>query len=388
MKQKKALLLTLVHPTYLPPVYALAQVIRDNGWDVHILTFDGDQHSTPALGSGIRLESVGRHAGLSLMGRLKIRSVYKKRAHELLTDRDMPVLSFCAYSYLVMAGLPSGGARVYHALELSDFLWRSLRRSPLSQINNWLALRKLHTASLVTTPSAQRSAWLAGRARLSFMPSTVCNTAYLGPETSAKENYSEQCYRLIGEAHRGRTIILYMGVVNHQVCVQELVQGFGLVERSDMVLVIAGIKDNAYGQAVQQLCGASAASERIVTFPFVGGSDKEALQRTASIGVCLNREQDDDVESKMTAPNKVGEYLAAGLYVIASATNYTLPIAHAGVAALCEGTTPNDIAKAIEKAAEAIAQPTYKNHIAEYVHNYYNMATQAAPILKHMEQKG
>ena len=40
MRNKKILLLTLVHPDFLPPVYSTGQVLRDLGFDIHILTFD------------------------------------------------------------------------------------------------------------------------------------------------------------------------------------------------------------------------------------------------------------------------------------------------------------------------------------------------------------
>ena len=61
MNNKKILLLTLVHPDFLPPVYAVAQVLRDLGYRIHILTFDSYVPAELNLGSNIELEMKETH---------------------------------------------------------------------------------------------------------------------------------------------------------------------------------------------------------------------------------------------------------------------------------------------------------------------------------------
>ena len=73
MNNKKILLLTLVHPDFLPPVYAVAQVLRDLGLDIHILTFDSFVSVDIKLGNNIILESVGNHHDANTIERMKLR---------------------------------------------------------------------------------------------------------------------------------------------------------------------------------------------------------------------------------------------------------------------------------------------------------------------------
>ena len=75
----KLLLLTLVHPDFLPPVYACAQVLRDEGYAIHILTFDSFVPANLELGSDITIECVGKHHGIGLKQRLQLRNKYTKR---------------------------------------------------------------------------------------------------------------------------------------------------------------------------------------------------------------------------------------------------------------------------------------------------------------------
>jgi hypothetical protein len=61
MSKKTILLLTLVHPDFLPPVYAIAQVLRDYGYNIHILTFDSPVPANLDIGDNIAMELMGKH---------------------------------------------------------------------------------------------------------------------------------------------------------------------------------------------------------------------------------------------------------------------------------------------------------------------------------------
>lgn len=372
----KVLLLTLVHPVYLPPVSTLAAVLRDAGYQPHILTFQTAKNTQATAAHGIVLETVGQHDGLPLRARVAARKRFTARAGELSSDAHAGIIAFCAFSFLSALKVKGTSPVIYHALEMADFKWSYIRRSPLSMVNNYFALARAHRADLLCTPSPQRSAWMAGRCDLNKMPVTVLNTTY-EVTNAVSTDRTEVFARLLPDAGN-KTVLLYMGSVNSTVCILELVAAFRQLNRQDCLLVIAGMKATDY---CRQVGTAAQGDANIRFFNFVAGEEKAALQQCAHIGICLSREAEDDLESKMTAPNKVGEYLAAGLYVLASNTDYMKPIAAAGVASLAGNLQPDTIARAISEAIEISSNQVTVERIKQFVTSYYNMQVQARPIL-------
>lgn len=379
IQNKTVLLLTLVHPDFLPPVYAIAQVLRDEGYDIHILTFDSYVTADIDLGSKIVIESAGRHHNLGLLQRLSIRRKYTARAKELARERPVAIISFCAFTYLCGLGIRQQTPLIYHAIEVADFLWSSLLRSPLSQINNLLAIKKIHKASLVATPSVQRSAWLAGRSGVSFMPHTILNAAYIPntPSTDSTATYNT----LVPAAVRQKKVILYTGAVNNHLCIKELVLSFCTLNDTGSALLLTGFKDNAYCNEIKAIVTDSGCADRVIMFPYITRTEMLALQANADIGVCLAREYDDNLESKMMAPNKVGEYLAKGLYLLSVDTEYMKPFGMKGIASLAVTPTVPHIMKAMKDALQAVNDITYKEKINKFVTDFYSMQQQARPIV-------
>ena len=384
MAPKKILLLTLVHPVFLPPVTAMAQVLKAEGYEVTILTFDPHIATEVTDNEGIVLESVGKHHGIGLLQRINIRRKYTTRAQKMVDDNTTAILSFCAFTYLCGLKIRQQRPLIYHALEMADFIWKSLPRSPLSQINNYLALRKVHKATLVTTPSAQRSAWLAGRCKLSFLPETIQNTTYATASTSYKDGATVN--QLIPAHLQNKVALLYMGSVNELNSVAELVEAFCKVDNENCVLLIAGMRDNNYCNSIKQYAATQAAYSRIVFYNYIAGKEKEALQQHAAVGVTLTKENNADLESKMTAPNKAGEYLAKNLYLIGTETEYMKQFKFSGVASLVSSPTPDNIITAINEALTVVAKDNYKNKIEHMVAHYYSMQQQMKPITNLLQQ--
>jgi len=376
--QKKILLLTLVHPAFLPPVGAMAQVLRDEGYEVHILTFDPHLPTEPNEYEHIILESVGKHNGVGLLQRIAIRKKYTARAQQLAADNTIAIISFCAFSYLCALKIRKQLPVIYHALEMSDFSWKSLTRSPLSQINNYLALNRLCHATLVSTPSKQRSAWLAGRNKLSFLPETIQNTAYVSDIDTT--DITKKAHQLISPTLLSKTAILYMGTVNELNCIAELVAAFCELKDDNCVLLIAGMLDNDYCNDIKQCAAKHSAGKRIVFFPYLSGIEKQALLHHAKIGLNLTKEDKADIESKMTAPNKAGEYLSKNLYLIGTETEYMKQFKFTGVASLVQSPTPANITVALTEALTAVATDEYKNKTKYMVNRYYSMQQQIKPI--------
>ena len=383
-QRKNLLLLTLVHPDFLPPVYASAQTLRDEGYNIHILTFDSFVPAELDLGDNITIESAGRHHGIGLLQRLQMRRKFTARARELAA-RQEAIISFCAFSYLCALRINRGKPVIYHALEVADFIPALFMSSPLSHLNNLLALRRAHKADVIATPSVQRSAWLAGRSHLDHLPYTVLNTAYLPPQ---QEPDSYATYKAIVPAELlNKTTVLYTGAVNSHLCIMELVQAFELVDDDSAALLITGIKDNPYCNEIKAHVAKSRAAARIKLFPYVSRAEMLALQANAAIGVCLAREYEDNVESKMMAPNKTGEYLAKGLYLLGIENEYMMPFKMKGIAALAASPAPQDVSVALKQALHAVADKRYQAAIRSFVQEYFCMQQQLKPVIRYLKDK-
>jgi hypothetical protein len=171
-----------------------------------------------------------------------------------------------------------------------------------------------------------------------------------------------------------------MGSVNELNCVAELVEAFCKVDNENCVLLIAGMRDNSYCNAIKQYAATQVANSRIVFYPYVAGKEKEGLLQHAAVGVSLTKENNADIESKMTAPNKAGEYLAKNLYLIGTETEYMKQFKFSGVASLVSSPTPENITTAVNEALAVIATGTCNNKIEYMVSHYYSMQQQMKPI--------
>jgi hypothetical protein len=376
---KKILLLTLVHPDFLPPVYAVAQVLRDLGLDIHILTFDSFVPVDLELGSNIVLESVGKHHETSLVERLKLRNKFTTRARELVNESPSAIITFCPFSFTCGLKIKNNVPLAYIVLEIADFILPVLLKSPLSNLRNLSALKNIHKADFVSTPSVQRSAWLAGRCHLTFMPYTILNTSYF-PQKNEDDRF--EIYKsLVPESFLSKKIILYTGAVNDEHCIMELVRAFDIVNDPNSALVITGVKDNDYCSRIKKIIEKSDSIDRIKLLPYVTRVQMLSLQANANIGVCLSKEYQDNVRTKMIAPNKVGEYLLKKLFILGLKSEYLNPLEMRGIAALSESSTPVEISKAVRTALYAVNQLNFKEKIEAIVKEHYCMQQQLKPLI-------
>ena len=324
INNKKILLLTLVHPDFLPPVYAVGQVLRDIGFDIHILTFDSFVPSEFDLGENIRLESMGKHYDSHTLQRINLRNKFTQRAKQLADEGQVAIITFCPFSFTCGLKIKNKIPLIYIVLEIADFILPVFLNSPLSNYRNLRALNNINKADFVATPSSQRSAWLAGRCHLNIMPHTILNTAYI-PREAGESSY-ETFKSIVPQHFLNKKIILYTGAVNEEHCIIELVRAFGLVDNSDSALVITGIKDNEYCNRVKKIVDNSPCAERILLSPYLTRTQMLSLQANANIGVCLTKDYQDNVRTKMIRPNKVGEYLYKNLFILGTKNDYMLPL--------------------------------------------------------------
>lgn len=383
MNNGKILLLTLVHPDFLPPVYAVAQVLRDLNYDIHILTFDSFVPAELNLGKNIILESVGKHHEVGTVERIKLRNKFMHRAKQLTDENPLCIITFCPFSFNCGLKIKNRIPLIYIALEISDFVFQDFLKSPLSFYRNLRTFQNIQRADLVATPSIQRSAWLAGRCQLNFLPYTVLNTAYV---TNKKIENSAEIFKSLLPAHfLSKKIVLYTGAVNTQQCTLELVQGFAQTGDENSALVITGIKDNDYCNEIKAFVEKSTAKDRIQLFPYLTRIQMLSLQENADIGVYLSKDYFNRIQSKMIAPNKVGEYMDKGLYLLGVNNDYLKPFEMKGIASLSSSYKPEDISAALKKALGAVRETGYKARIKEFVDEYFCMQKQLTPIIQFID---
>jgi hypothetical protein len=269
------------------------------------------------------------------------------------------------------------------ALEIADFVLEHFKRSPLNFANNLIALRNVKRTALVATPSVQRSAWLAGRCHLNHMPHTIFNAAYVKPNTETQSTY--EIFKKVVPVHfLSKTIILYTGAVNSFLCIQDLVNGFLLLNNPHCALAITGMKDNEYCNAIRATVQNSGLKENILLLPYVAREEMLALQSHATIGACMVREKEDDIETKMIAPNKVGEYLNKGLFLLSVKSEYMKLFEANKIATLTHDLSAESIKNALLQALERTKTEDYKVDIRRFVNENYCMQKQAEPIIKYL----
>lgn len=379
-KRERLLLMTLVHPDFLPPVYATAQSLRDLNYDITIITFDSFTPAPVDLGDNITVEPQGKHHNVPLKQRMALRSKFKKHAQQKLNEGGFKaIITFCPFSYNTGVQIKGSIPLMYYAMEIANFTITDLKRSPLTAISAYKALHSLNEAHLVATPSFQRSAWLAGRCGLNFMPETILNTAYV-TEAVNPTNDKEVLKNILPDWAFDKKMVLYTGAVNDRLCVKELVEAYDQLNDTTSVLIVTGFKDNAYCNSIKDYVAGSKNKDSIFLLPYVTREEMLALQGIADIGACLMKEIPGMIASQMLAPNKTGEYLSKGLYVLGVKNFYMNMFEAAGVGALAATASVADIAAALGEAMKAIGDPAYKLRISNYVQGYFCMQKQVVPI--------
>jgi len=125
----------------------------------------------------------------------------------------------------------------------------------------------------------------------------------------------------------------------------------------------------------------------VALLPLLPRGQMLELQRLATVGACFVR-PGDNLESSMPAPNKVGEYLHAGLVIAGLDTPYMQMVAQRGAAVLASSLEARSVGDTIAAAIEQASMPSTRNHILETARSWYSMEVQWYPVLQHLESLG
>src|SRR5690242_6990339 len=132
----RVLVLSLVHPDFLAPLYSVSRVLRDHGYLIDIFSFSSNAGGSISLPPQITLHDCGAHAG-NVMQRLGARRHFRHSVSRFLRARSpVAIIASCPFSLLEAQRLARGVPLIYFAFELYDPALGSILRSPASRLRN------------------------------------------------------------------------------------------------------------------------------------------------------------------------------------------------------------------------------------------------------------
>jgi len=141
-------------------------------------------------------------------------------------------------------------------------------------------------------------------------------------------------------------VVFYSGMMQPTRGLEQLIAA--LAEMPDCVLVVMGRGEDEYVESLRALAGAP---DRMIVRSPVRPSEVVAASAGADVGVVLNRNV--SLNNFLSLPNKIYEYLAAGLPIVTSnSPEMTQVVSDYDVGETCDPESPADIIRAIRAVLE------------------------------------
>lgn len=230
---------------------------------------------------------------------------------------------------------------IFHAHEL----WTEAAENLAPFRPFWRVLERLtvRRATRVIVPEPNRARIVHEEYGAPALPAVVMNIP-ADPPPFARGTLLRE--RLGLDAHT--VCVLYQGLLAESRCVLELAEAVALLPEH-LHLVLIGLGDDAYMRELH--AAAERAGGRVHMFPWMNPDELRGFTASADVGVLLYRNRGRN--NYYAAPNKLYEYLFAGLPVVASAFPGLQSVVEGGGYGSCaDPASPDDIARAIARAAE------------------------------------
>lgn len=378
-------------PTALPPMCNEGVSLARAGFEVDLLCLASASGSNPTE----------VHVPGFTMRRIPIRtrsffhSLFGRGTARGAVAAAQYVLSFAEFGVKALAGALSSGADVYEAHDLPPLLpalvAAKLRRKPIvyrahelwsethAKVRFAWFWRLLERALVprcdeVVTPDEGRSRIYREELRARKMPLTVRNCPrYRSPieSTILRDEL----------ARRGipcSTILLYQGLVDSMRCIEEIAEATRHFDEGVVLVIIGTGFVGRWADPGSALAGYG----RIVVLPWVRQEDLAPYTASADAGILLYR--NDCRNNYLCAPNKVFEYMMAGLPVIAANYPGMLKLVQAEDVGLCVNPDdPHEIAAAVNRlAADAGARARMKANGLRLSRDRYNWENEFRPLFE------
>lgn len=274
--------------------------------------------------------------------------------------RTEPAALYLASDLYVLPALAEaarrhGGRLVYDSRELYAALdstagrplvaavWRAVERRHIRRADAVLTVGEAIADRLVTAYGIDRPTVL-----------------YNAPEAGLDGDPSLLRTRL-GLPDDGRLLVLYQGLFRPGRGLPALVEAAHAVDGVRLVLIGEG----AFEGEVARL--GAGLGDRLAVHPFVPPDDLAALTPGADLGACLIEPLTESL--RLSLPNKLFEYLSAGVPVLASPLPEIRRVAE-GAGVLADPQDPEAVADALRSALDPVARAAWASHAREALGPY------------------
>lgn len=224
---------------------------------------------------------------------------------------------------------------VYHSQE-----YYSLEETPRSPLKAF-ELRYAKRADIVSCPEENRGRLMREELGLSEMPLTVINTRLFSPTT-----HSDHLQAAVSQKGvKASRIVVHSGAMVEYYFVEELVRSV-LHWPEDTALALIGTGEQHYVARILGLIGELGLQDRVAYLGKVSQVENLALISGGAAGVVFSGSV--NWNRRFAAPNKLGDYLWAGLPIIGSPNPLIRQVINEGDCGICvDPSQPDNIAAAV-----------------------------------------
>ena len=285
------------------------------------------------------------------------------RAHRTLTraiaeiEADLYLASdLYALPALARAARQRGAALVYDSRELYAALDSSHGRPWVSTVWSAVERRFIHQADAMLTVGDAIADRLEARYRID-RPTVLYNA----PEPLPSPDRTA-LRRELSLPDDGRMVVLYQGLFREGRGLHALTEAAGVVDGVRLVMIGEGALRGDLEAAREKL------GDRLVLHPFVPPDRLARLTPGADLGACLIEPLTESL--RLSLPNKLFEYLAAGVPVLASPLPEIARVVDRGVGALADPSDPAAVADALRRSLDPARRSEWHDRCASALAPY------------------
>lgn len=303
------------NPDYYPPTVNAVHLLSEH-FDVVLIGRNQD-HPHSEYPSNVIVHRLGRYTSVREREQASARAKlweyinFVVQARSLLKDVSL-IYAYDAFgytaAYLCRLVLPQPVPLIYQSHEIGEHL------SPLSSLSGWVQRAErawVHKAAIVVFPERERSLFFKKVTNLKQQPIIVPNFP-IKSFYNAPEDWENLIYKRFHSIQ-----ILLQGAISARNSMLELIESLILLTNSTQLKFIGPIREDEKDLMIK-FAAQKNVTARVKYFKPVPYNEIRSHTLIASVGVCLYKKLDFNIQTFVTSSNKIYEYAACGLPVIVS----------------------------------------------------------------------